>query len=473
MRTFNDIFNSSRFNSKAISSGEINYDYRDLNFLISKYSSFLQTRGIKQQDLIPIVSRNSWQFVVSLFALWNIGAVPVPLNCRQKASELLKLFKLLKSETVLAEKEFIHSETNLDFIDIDQLPIVSGSASPAFYNKLSDTALLLFTSGTTGTPKGVEISFSNILHNWKIISEKDSYSSNDIFLASLPFYHIGGFSIIIRALLSSAQLVIRNDLKGESLIDSLFAQKITRVSLVPAQLQLFVESGKSPPDSLKTVYIGGGPSHKSLIEKAITLGWPLVKVYGSTETTAMVTHASTEELSHHPDSSGKPLGNQILITDENLDPIHGKVIGNIVVSGKSVAKGYLFTSSENQPLGGNKFLTSDRGFFDKSGNLLVVSRSDRIIISGGENIDPTEVEKCISEIDCVKECFVFGLPDEKWGEEVCAVFTSEEPIEKEAIIANLRDRIAGYKIPRQYLRVKEFPINELGKVEIEELRKLF
>ncbi len=340
------------------------------------------------------------------------------------------------------------------------------------FNK-QDTALILFTSGSSGKSKAVMLTFENLIESFRIGNQVLKQSENDRWLASLPFYHIGGFSIFIRTYLAGASIIIPNSLKIEDIISTLKKDKPTLASFVSAQLQLLIEKNIKPNKELKNILIGGGFTSEELSLKAIKKGWKITKVYGSTEVSSFVSAITYNEIINRPGSSGKALyPSEISIVNEKKEIVHVNVLGEVIIKSPVVTKGYYKNPEETFSKLIDKFYyTGDIGFKDKDGYLFIEARRNDLIVSGGENIVPKEVESVILSHPYVKDVFIFGIDHYKWGQEISAavVLRENKKISSSDLKAFLKDKLTFYKIPRKIYFIKEIPRSTLGKVQKEKL----
>ncbi|HEX9740127.1 MAG TPA: AMP-binding protein, partial [Ignavibacteriaceae bacterium] len=271
--------------------------YRTINSLVNKTSYFLNEKCVKKNDIVTLLFSNSLEFIVTLLSLWEIGAVPVPLNIKLSEKELNEQVELLKPQISIKEKSFSHLSLQGKSITFS-LNDVPESNTKITQKKFSTdkTALILFTSGSSDKPKAVMLGFNNLIQSALIGNKVLNQTNKDTWIASLPFYHIGGFSIVFRALFFGASLIIPASLSNEDLKDSINHHRPTLASLVSNQLKKFVDENFVLPVELRMVLLGGGFFDTDLILKAITQGWKIAKVYGSTETSSFVSFMNTNEV---------------------------------------------------------------------------------------------------------------------------------------------------------------------------------
>lgn len=339
---------------------------------------------------------------------------------------------------------------------------------------LTNTAVIIFTSGSTGKPKGVMLSFKNLFASAVNGNGAINYELNDKWLASLPFYHIGGFSIIVRALLFGNSVVIP-PLKIKDLVFSLNNFNPSLISFVSAQIQRLIGLNYHPSTKIKDVLLGGGFIDEDLCRSALQKGWPVSRVYGSSETSSFIAYVGKENLINKTKSSGKALSkNQILILDEKGNKLKVNQSGEIVVKSDAVMKGYLFNQEETKvKLSDGFYYTGDIGYIDEEGYLFVEARRSDLIITGGENVNPIEVEKHLNNIKEISESCVFPFEDTEWGQKISAAVVINKKISEEKIKEILKKKIASYKIPKLFFFVDNLPKTSLDKIKRQEIKEKF
>ncbi len=471
----NNVFtNIDKTSIPAIIAKEKVVDYPEMTRLINNTAAKYFSDGIKPQNKIAIISENSFECVITIFALWRLNTIPVMLNIRLKEDELRKQIDFAECSMLLKSGNFSNylpdfSSQNLSIEYADRVIDYNNETSG------NDTAVILFTSGSSGKPKGVEITNSNLFESYLSITSEYSFSSTDRFLASLPFYHIGGFSIITRSILSGGTLIIPSSLKTDVIAEYINRYDPTVVSLVPTMLKRLIDDNIKPNKSLRLAFIGGGPSDNELVITALNLGWPFVKVYGSTETSSMISGIAGNRLRKKPASGGKAFKNvEIKILDDSYKEIEYFKIGEITVKSKSIAKGYLKNSELwESKIHNGYYLTGDWGYLDSEEFLFVVSRRTDLIISGGENIDPAEIEKVMNSYPGISESIVFPVKDKEWGQiPVAAIVTKEDTKPSEWEIQKyLKTNLSSYKHPKKIFFVEKLPRTDLGKIDLPSLKK--
>ena len=475
------LFAGEKFNHHSIALIHKNSSITYLAFEEKIFSTIqtLSDIGIKRRNKVAILSENSPEFVMLIFSLWRLGAIPIPLNLKLLPKEIEELITFAHCDFLLTD------DSSFELINSKKIPkhrIPNGNekaASKTFPEidfTIEDTAAIIFTSGSTGKPKGVMLSFNNLFQSALTGDQIFKHADGDRWLASLPFYHVGGFSIITRAFFFGAALILPNSLSAEQLKEEIENQKPTLTSFVSTQLKRLIELGVKPNKELRHILLGGGFLDAELVEKAISSGWKISKSYGSTETSSFAAALTYEEFNKKRQSAGKALTpNKILIVDEKKNPLPPNHSGEIAVKGESVAKGYLHNIEEtNKKFKGKIYYSGDFGYLDDEGYLFVEARRNDLIISGGENINPIEVENEIIKHPKVLEVSVLGIEDNEWGYIVTAavVLKNKNEFTLDELKEFLKDKLPGYKHPKKIFILDNLPKTEMGKVQKEKIREI-
>jgi O-succinylbenzoic acid--CoA ligase len=472
---------SGRENLPAIITPDSMLTYKQLDEKILSATQSLLKIGIKRRDKVAILSENNADYVITILSLWKIGAVPVPLNIRLLQNELeeLVLFAgckfLLSNDTISIPGVNVHKfplgETTTA-INVHNMNAVSETPDKF---KMSNTAVIIFTSGSTGRPKGVVLTFNNLFHSAFNGNKLFNHQKEERWLASLPFYHVGGFSIISRNFFYGTTLIVPGSIKTEDIIYAIENLKPTLTSFVTTQLQRLMGAGCKPNPELRHILLGGGFIEPALVNDAIEKGWNVSKSYGTSETASFVTMLTSEEFRNKPLSAGKAIPpNEIFILDGNHNLLPNNKIGEIAIKAHSVAKGYLNNEEESKEnFSGNIFYSGDYGFLDEGGYLFIEARREDLIISGGENIIPFEVEAEIIKYPGVKEVCVFGIEDKEWGHIIAAVIAADNNITIENLREFLKDKLPSFKLPRKIFILDELPKTELGKIQKGKIKERF
>lgn len=330
------------------------------------------------------------------------------------------------------------------------------------------TLAVVYTSGTSGTAKGVVLGRRAFVASARASAANLGWQDDDRWLLRLPLAHIGGLSILTRCLLDRRAVALAAPADGDAgahappgreLAGAIERTRATLLSLVPTQLArlLDLDPEWSLPDHVRAILLGGAPASADLLERAFDRGWPVLTTYGMSETCSQVTTQPYGTVNRGGAGAGRPLpGVQVRLVDEEIQ-----------VRGPMLFSGYFPGALPEALLPDGWFPTGDRGRFDDDGNLHVTGRHDDLIVSGGENVDPLEIEEALRACPGVDDACVFGLPDPEWGARVCAAVVAEPgaSVDPAELDAELRERLAGFKRPRDYALVDELPRNALGKLD--------
>lgn len=460
----------------AIITKDNTYRYNQLDHISSAFAETLSNK-IKKGEYVGIFLNNSAEFIFSVIALWKIGAVPVPLNLLATDDELYQLFlfagiKYTITNEIISDR--LTKQQIIELILFNTKP-QKDNLQKEYEAEIEQEAVVIFTSGATGKPKGVVHTFHSLLSSIFNGNEILNHHSGDQWLASLPFYHIGGFQIICRALYYKAAVIIPQSLQTEAISEAINEFKPTHASFVSTQLNRLLYNNTKPNNELRCSLIGGGFIDKKLLHNAKKSGWHPVKVYGSSETASFVCALEENEIEEKGDSAGKPLDkNQIHIFDKNGEECSVQTEGEIVIKSESLFKYYLNNDSETaNKLNRGSYLTGDLGYIDDDGFLFVTGRKNEMIVTGGKNVNPIEVESAIIKYSGIVEAAVFPIDDVEWGEIVCAAIVASVDIDTNGLITFLKNEISSYKVPKKIFIEDVLPRTSLGKIERMKLKKKY
>lgn len=460
------------------------WNYYELNALVDQVIFNLSpyTRdGTRIAAFLP----NNLLFVCLIHALARCGSILVPLNTRLSDEELMWQLKQANCSTLVIEKE---AADRFKQINMENLKIIYGSdlmAGAGDENKITNplfdskkTQAIVFTSGTTGKPKGAKLTFANHFYSSIGSGYRLGVSTNDIWLCCLPLYHVGGLAIILRSCLYGTAVELHNGFDVAAISESLDKRNISLISLVPTMLQrlLRYRKGRPWPGSIRHVLVGGAAVPQDLLSECHDLGLPVSVTYGLTEAGSQVATMTPGDVKKKPGSAGKPLlFTRVAIVSEAGRELPVNEVGEIIVSGPTVMSGYDQDEESTSRVLHNGWLqTGDVGFLDEDGDLWVLQRRSDIIISGGENIYPAEVEGVLKAHPAISQACVVGLQDQEWGQRVAAAVTLEEDfqITIPELISFCRQHIAGYKLPRQMVILPKMPLTASGKIHRQAVAEL-
>lgn len=338
------------------------------------------------------------------------------------------------------------------------------------------TQLLVFTSGTSGVPKVVRLTVGNLVSSATASAFRLGVLPDDRWLCCLPMYHMGGLAPVVRSALYGTTVVVQRTFDPAETACAIEEHAITGVSLVPTMLERLLEADWTPPDTLRFVLLGGAPASEALLERCRERGVPVCPTYGMTETASQIATATPGEAASHPGTVGRPLAfTEVTIVDAEGEPVGPGERGELVVSGPTVTPGYLEEEHTETAFGEYGFHTGDAGFRDEAGLLWVGGRLSDRIVTGGENVDPSEVVDALCAHSGVETAAVVGLPDPEWGERVAGLVvptdsTAEAESVLDSLLAHCRDRLAGFKRPKTVGFADALPRTPSGTVDREAVR---
>ncbi|MGP4072971.1 o-succinylbenzoate--CoA ligase [Piscibacillus sp. B03] len=457
------------------------YTFKQLQHDAKVYAAHLKQQGYGKGDHIALLSSNCYEFAVVVHAFHYIGAVAFLLNTRLTESELLFQLNDGEVKSLIYHTQYKEVATNLSeqcnlpifAMDVPDQPEIS-NYEPEL--DLNDVSHILYTSGTTGNPKGVQLTYGN--HYWSATSSALNLGlhQNDRWLLSLPMFHVGGLSILYRSVIYGMPVHLHEKFDVEEIHRDIMERGVTIVSVVTLMLeQLMDRLGKNKyPETFRCMLLGGGPAPKTLVETCQTKGVPVFQTYGMTETASQFCTLDEDHMLAKIGSSGKPLFPGQLKIVENEEERAANDVGEIVVKGPNVTKGYWKREQTNrEDFYDGWFKTGDLGYFDEDGFLYVVDRRKDLIISGGENIYPAEIESTLKGFDRIQDAGVVGKKDDRWGEvPVVFIIKRDKNLSKEEVINYAKTHLAKYKIPKEVYFIDELPRNASRKLQRHKLLEL-
>ncbi len=466
------------------------WNYAEFADRVKRAANVLKSQGVNRGDRVGFLGLNQPAFLETIFAANTLGAVFVPLNFRLTGEELT----------------FIINDAGVHSIVVDEMlqPVLQGvrgnlccknfftvsqeaegwqnmDASIADAEPLEDMCsvarddlcLIMYTSGTTGLPKGAMLTHGNIF--WNNINSQLAFggSRDDVMLTVAPLFHIGGLNVLtLQNFAIGAKLVLMRNFEPEAVLDTISEKKITHMFGAPAMFQFMMQHPKFADtdfSSVATFICGAAPPPESLLTTYSDRGVPFCQGYGLTETSPFGTFLTPEWSYSKLGSAGQaPMYTEVRIVDEDNKPVAAGVRGEVCIKGANVMKGYWnrpeATASAIDAQGW--FHSGDVGYLDEDGFLFICDRLKDMVISGGENVYPAEVESVLFKHEAIAEVAVIGLADEKWGEAVTAVAALHEgqSLTLEELRAFAETQLAKYKLPLRLHIVDALPRNPAGKV---------
>lgn len=427
--------------------------------------------GVQAEDRVGLLLGGGAAMVACFHAALALGITPVMLNTRLTAHELsVQMISLdcrwlivdASTEPLAAQIDApytpLHVETFPPIGEVDARPL-----------DVNAPAAVMFTSGTSGRPKAALLTLGAFHASALASAARIGTQPDDNWLCVLPLYHVGGLSIVYRSALYGTRFALLPRFDPAHVAERMMRGEITLVSLVPTMLYRLLEHLPSAPPRLRMILLGGAAPSAALLERAHALGLPVATTYGLTEAASQVATALPDLARRKPGTVGKPLdGTEVRIVDADDQPLPAYAEGEICVRGGTLMQGYLNDpDATGRALRGGWLHTGDIGYLDDEGDLFVLVRRSDLIVSGGENVYPAEVEAALKTHPGVAEALVVGLPDAEWGQIVGALVTlhARSSLTEAALLTHVQGKLARYKQPRRLRIVDALPLNATGKLD--------
>ncbi len=468
----------------ALEYQDYTWTYRQLASEVIHLAKYFSSRGIEHGTRVAVVSKNHPLQVKVLHALILLGAVVVPVNHRLTPQEMewhidnagCRYLCLQDASRELISDGVLPGEI-ITLSTCEKASKSPGGSVPDLRGfKPDDICGIFYTSGTTGKPRGAILTYSNFFMSAMASAMNLGISGADKWLTCLPLDHMGGFSILMRSVIYGTTMVLEQGFDQTRVRKQLRENSITLLSLVPTMLHRMLQYDTAGWHTLRALLIGGGPAPAALIKEALERELPVLRTYGMTETCSQVATMPLSESSPPVESSGKVLPFTTLqVVHADGTSCRPGERGEIVIRGPTVMEGYW-----RSPLVTNRTIvqgwlhTGDLGELDAEHFLYVVARRDDLIITGGENVYPEEVEQVLKSHPGIKDAGVVGIADSQWSQVVSAVVVLEPESDlDETALRTLRfDSLASFKHPKHYVIVKSLPKTSLGKLERKKLRAI-
>lgn len=476
-----------------------NITYSQLFERSKRFANALLYIGLQPGDRVAMILSNSYASAELIYGITMAGMIMVNINERLREQEIKYILEDSDTKVVVTSSEFIKLLNNIDVPSLQYTISIDGGNCDYLYESLlenssdskptinkspQDIALLLYTSGTTGKPKGVPLSHMNLVKSATNFIIEAIHNQNGTYLAVMPYYHI--VCVPHMAAILRGMRVVVSKFEVNTILELIQKHSITHAFLVPSMISMLLDSDQLEQydtSSLEMILYAAAPMPVEILKKALQqFGSIFCQCYGSTETASIVTTLRKEEhvlngsaeWTERLASCGKEILNaSIKIVNEDGEEVAIGQPGEIIVKGDNVMKNYWNHEPSEDVIKDGWFHTGDIGKWDQNRFIYIVDRKKDMIISGGFNIYPREVEEVLYRHPAVNEASVIGIPDKKWGEAVLAVVVLNVgyQVTEEEIIRFCKEHIAGYKKPSKVEFVDALPRNELGKINKVLLRK--
>ncbi|WP_141579538.1 long-chain-fatty-acid--CoA ligase [Actinomadura sp. WMMA1423] len=487
----------------AYIAGDTEVSYRDFDRRVDRVAAALAAAGLGPGDRVAVLDKNSLEYAELLFGATRIGAAQVPVNYRLAPDEVAYIVNNAQAKVFVVGPEFVPVlDAIADKLEHTTLMVVAGGSGhahqdyaawidsapaepPAHEPDSGDVFVQLYSSGTTGLPKGVMLTHDNFLSALAVTNDVWNIDASSVLMIAMPMYHVAGNVLTVSAVYNGLTGVITREPDPTAIAQGIERHRVTHIFLVPVLLQfmpLIPEVTAADMSSLRLMLYGASPISEDVLRTAMQMlpTTDFRQVYGLTEVTGAITSLPPED--HDPDgpnahrlrSAGLPNDNTEL---KIVDPATGEEqptgqVGEILCRTPQNMKGYwgMPEATAGALSEDNWFRTGDAGYLDEDGYLYIHDRVKDMIISGGENIYPAEVENVLMGHPAVSDCAVIGVPDERWGETPKAIVVLTEDVPDQEIIDYCREHLAHFKCPTSVERRDAIPRNPTGKILKRDLR---
>ena len=497
----------------ALVCGDQRVTFMDMADRVNRLSNWLQSIGAGPDKPVGAMSVNGIEYIETYYAAAKIGATFVPLNYRAKDEELTYMVNTSDVHVLFTGQRYLDLVARLrpeighveHFATYDQpaegmahYPDILAKSSPdEIFVEVDESrpTVLIYTSGTTSLPKGVALSYLNLsVYVTNTMSPADPSIDPDVTLLSVPMFHVAGVTPMMSSIWGGRTLVILPQFDPKAWLEAVQKEHVTHSFVVPTMLKRIMEHpdfGKYDLSSLQLITYGAAPMPYEVVSRAVDVfDCGLMNAYGQTESTSTMTYLGPEDhkiprapgperdrMLHRLRSVGRAMDDiAIAIMDDAGKILEAGEEGEICVQGARIMSEYYKQKEATAAAIHDGWLhTGDVGYLDDEGYLFITGRKKDLIIRGGENISPGEIEATLDEHPKVEESAIIGVPDPDWGEVIKAIIVPKDgdAIEPQEIIDYAKARLASYKAPAYFAFVDELPRNPMGKVLKTELRKLY
>jgi fatty-acyl-CoA synthase len=492
-------FNARRTPDRAaIIDDEGSFTYKELDEAANAVAHGLLAKGVRGGDGVAILARNHRWFAVAQFGCARVGARIILLNSSFSGPQIKEVSDREGAKLIIYDDEYTEdvskakpplgklraldttpdSDESSGSTDETLANLVAANSKAPAPKASKHSSIIILTSGTTGTPKGANRSLPPTLAPIGGILSHVPFKSNEVTSLPAPMFHALGFLHATIGMFLGSTLVLHSKFKPDQVFEDIEKHKVTAVVVVPVMLSRMLDALDkldSKPDlsSLRIIFVSGSALGADVAERALKDIGPVVyNMYGSTEI-AFATIAGPEHLKYDSTTAGPPVkGVKVRIYDDNGKELPQGDVGRIFVGTSFPFEGY--TGGGGKQIIDGLLSSGDVGYFDEKGLLFISGRDDEMIVSGGENVFPAEVEDCISGHPDVVEATAIGVEDKEWGHRLRAFVVKKDNanVTEDTIKKHVKDQLAKYKVPREVIFLDELPRNPTGKILKRELREI-
>jgi long-chain acyl-CoA synthetase len=463
------------------------FTYREFEAAVARAAGMLAAQGVSKGDVVSLLLPNSVEYIIAYFACWELGAVAGPVNGHLKAQEIEYVVSNSEAKLMLVNSEFLSKVESIQVprVVFDDERHAGHGFNGQGTNQVTweDEAIIIYTSGTTGKPKGCLLTHGNVIANARQISEWLGFNERDRLLTLMPLFHMNAVSVTtMSALYAGGSTVVSPKFSASRFWQIISDYQITSFGSVATMLSMLLSTYPDGvpeglnTDQLRFAMCGSAPVPAEILRRfEETFNCLVVEGYGLSESTCRSTFNPPDER-RRAGSCGLAIGNEMRVVDEEDGDVPDGELGEIVLRGENILKGYFKNEAATATAFRNGwFHTGDIGYRDADGFYYIVDRKSDMIIRGGENIYPREIDEVLYQHPQISAAAVIGIPDELYGEEVAAVVVlkPEAKLSDQEVIEFCKARLADYKCPKTVRFLEDIPKGPTGKLLKRELARMF